>query len=226
MVERTCAECEVKYEGNPRSKFCGSKCRYRNKDKAKRAPCANCGDLIYPGPGRREDAMCRTCRTQAYAEGRTHGTTNTYNKGCRCNECKAAIARVGREYAQRHKEAHGITPSQKYRPRTTPANCTECGGQVRQAFVPQPVCKTCRQSRRRFLPVTETERVAIYERDQWVCQLCDTAVDPSLPYTDKWSATLDHIECQSWALIPDHTARNLRLAHRSCNSRRGNKADA
>ena len=38
------------------------------------------------------------------------------------------------------------------------------------------------------------------------------------------AATLDHIECRAWALIPDDTPRNLRLAHRLCNSTRGDES--
>jgi hypothetical protein len=38
---------------------------------------------------------------------------------------------------------------------------------------------------------------------------------------DDWAPSLDHIEPQSWALIPDHSPANLRLAHRWCNSVRG-----
>ena len=69
-------------------------------------------------------------------------------------------------------------------------------------------------------------RRAIYERDAWTCQLCGDPVDPTLGHSDPWGATLDHIECQSWALIADHSARNLRLAHRMCNSLRGDREAA
>lgn len=67
-------------------------------------------------------------------------------------------------------------------------------------------------------------RQAIYVRDRWTCQLCMEPVDPDLPPSDVWAATLDHIECQSWALIPDHSPSNLRLAHRWCNSVRGDES--
>lgn len=67
-------------------------------------------------------------------------------------------------------------------------------------------------------------RLRVYARDKGVCRLCGQPVDLSLPYRHPLAATVDHIECQSWALIPDHSADNLRLAHRSCNSRRGNRA--
>lgn len=81
---------------------------------------------------------------------------------------------------------------------------------------------SCRSRRGRFL-VAPHVRLEIYERDKWTCQLCGDPVDRDLDPSDVWAATLDHIECQSWALIPDHRPRNLRLAHRWCNSVRGDE---
>lgn len=69
--------------------------------------------------------------------------------------------------------------------------------------------------------ISDRDRLAIYERDGWTCQLCQGPVDRDLPVTDDWAASLDHVECQSWALIPDHSPANLRLAHRWCNAVRG-----
>lgn len=66
-------------------------------------------------------------------------------------------------------------------------------------------------------------RLAIYERDGWTCQLCREAVDPDLPPSHVWAATLDHVVPQSWTLIPDHRPENLRLAHRWCNSVRNDE---
>ena len=72
--------------------------------------------------------------------------------------------------------------------------------------------------------ISDAGRFAIYERDSWTCQLCGDPVDRTLDPKDVMAATLDHIECRSWALIPDDSSENLRLAHRSCNSKRGNRA--
>lgn len=71
--------------------------------------------------------------------------------------------------------------------------------------------------------VPATVRAAIYERDRWTCQLCFEPVDPDLGPSDAWAATLDHIVCQSWGEEPDHSPANLRLAHRWCNSVRGDE---
>lgn len=66
-------------------------------------------------------------------------------------------------------------------------------------------------------------RTAIYERDHWTCQLCMEVVDRTLGPSDPWGATLDHIIPRSWQLVPDDSPRNLRLAHRWCNSVRGDE---
>lgn len=87
--------------------------------------------------------------------------------------------------------------------------------------------KRCKESAR-FASRTVTAfkispkvRLAIYERDGWTCQLCLHPVDRELHYLNNWSATLDHIIPQSHQLLPDHSPKALRLAHRWCNAARG-----
>lgn len=77
-----------------------------------------------------------------------------------------------------------------------------------------------RDSRFRIAPKL---RLAVYERDGWICQLCSEPVDRDAHYLDDRAPSLDHIECQSWVLIPDHSPENLRLACRICNSKRGDE---
>ena len=72
----------------------------------------------------------------------------------------------------------------------------------------------------RFNPTPRLRR-EVYERDGWVCGLCDLPIDPNLRWPDKWSASLDHVVPQSHMLIPDHSASNLRAVHLQCNSMRG-----
>lgn len=72
----------------------------------------------------------------------------------------------------------------------------------------------------RFNP-TPALRASVYERDGWVCGLCDLPIDKSLSWPNKWSASLDHVVPQSHMLIPDHSALNLRAVHLQCNSMRG-----
>lgn len=72
--------------------------------------------------------------------------------------------------------------------------------------------------------ISKAARLAIYERDEWTCQLCFDPAPITPDYQDPWAPTLDHIICQSWTEEPDHSPRNLRLAHRWCNSMRGNES--
>jgi 5-methylcytosine-specific restriction endonuclease McrA len=62
-------------------------------------------------------------------------------------------------------------------------------------------------------------RLEVFERDLWVCWLCDTLVDRTLRLPDPMAATLDHV-------VPigeggDHTYENVALAHADCNFKRG-----
>lgn len=80
------------------------------------------------------------------------------------------------------------------------------------------------RSRNGRFSIPDSERQAIYERDGWVCQLCDDPVQRDLDPSDMWAATLDHIVPRSWTLVPDDRSENLRLAHRWCNSVRGDES--
>lgn len=84
--------------------------------------------------------------------------------------------------------------------------------------------KRSAEARKRPLAFNPTPRLRheVYERDGWMCGLCDLPIDEALSWPDKWSASLDHIIPQSLMLIPDHSAQNLRAAHLQCNAMRGN----
>lgn len=73
--------------------------------------------------------------------------------------------------------------------------------------------------------VPDEFRLGIYERDGWTCQLCGKPTSRTYHYADPDSPTLDHIIPQSHTPIPDHGARNLRLAHALCNSLRGDQVE-
>lgn len=64
-------------------------------------------------------------------------------------------------------------------------------------------------------------RLAVYDRDNWTCQVCELPVDPTEHFRSDWAGSLDHIIPQAAMLIPDHSESNLRLVHRICNSYRG-----
>jgi hypothetical protein len=69
-----------------------------------------------------------------------------------------------------------------------------------------------RAERMRLARRDPVDRLAIFERDGWICGICGRAVEPD-------DATLDHIQPISLGGL--HEPANLRLAHGVCNSRRG-----
>ena len=78
--------------------------------------------------------------------------------------------------------------------------------------------------RGQFSP-TLTERLAIYKRDKHECQICGDPVDMGAHWNEDLAPSLDHIIPQSHMLIPDHSPKNLRLAHRLCNAIRGDRVE-
>ena len=83
--------------------------------------------------------------------------------------------------------------------------------------------KRCRRlaiaARRGEFVVKPRFRYAIYQRDDWTCQICRGPVDRAAAPLSDWRASLDHIVPRSKG--GDDSWDNLRLAHRWCNAVRG-----
>lgn len=61
----------------------------------------------------------------------------------------------------------------------------------------------------------------VFERDEWICHLCNELIDRHLRGESWWRATLDHV-------IPlskggTHTYDNVKAAHWFCNMEKGDK---
>lgn len=77
-----------------------------------------------------------------------------------------------------------------------------------------------RRALKRQLPADDIRPIDVYERDGWICGLCDEPVDSSLKWPDKMSPSLDHIVPLSKG--GHHTFDNVQLAHLTCNVLKGN----
>ena len=64
----------------------------------------------------------------------------------------------------------------------------------------------------------------IAERDNYICHLCNEFVDMSLPRTSGWGGTVDHLLPISKGGLD--VMDNVKLAHWSCNRKKGNRVDA
>jgi 5-methylcytosine-specific restriction endonuclease McrA len=63
------------------------------------------------------------------------------------------------------------------------------------------------------------DRADIFERDEWVCQLCNLPIDPELRYPDPGFGTIDHVT--PLALGGSDEPTNVVAAHLVCNLRKG-----
>lgn len=81
-----------------------------------------------------------------------------------------------------------------------------------------------RRARKIGAEVEDFTNAEIFERDRWVCGICETSVEPSLSWPAPKSASLDHVLPLSKG--GNHTRANTRLAHLDCNVRRGNRAES
>lgn len=64
----------------------------------------------------------------------------------------------------------------------------------------------------------------IYDRDSWICHICNQPIDPSTLWPDTRSASMDHvipISCGG-----HHTRDNVKASHLGCNIRKGNRMEA
>ena len=232
---RLCAECRSEVRRG--QKFCSEQCTGRAKYKSRpRVPCVLCGGSTGYFAGSKKSPLSPTCNQCRAAMG-TRAKRRNRSLDSAAERRRIAAARLGRTLPPFDRLfIHGP--------------CRACGSvftaaDVRSRFC-SDVCATRHQaalaamargrigprvppSSKQGLPKQRRGRIpgvvrrGVYERDQWTCQLCGLPVDKKLHYLDPMAATLDHIECQSWVLIPDDSPKNLRLAHRSCNSKRGDK---
>jgi DNA-directed RNA polymerase subunit RPC12/RpoP len=176
--------------------------------------CADCGEAGWSE--KRQTLRCHTCHNRAVAKSR-RTTRELVHVGLAPEYCPLPPSHPAMQAIPEPRLwMNGLCPwcGDTFTVRYQPA-ARYCSKKCRTA-----AGKTAHGKRFRVSPIT---RLAIYERDEWICQLCMDPVDPSLPPSDIWAATLDHIRCQSWAEKPDHSPENLRLAHRWCNSVRGDE---
>lgn len=210
MKSITCPQCGEQFEPNhPSRRYCSSYCKQRTKDlkrsAAQGAFCDICGEVVLIFKHRSGDTAPRhkSCQTP-YDELPPHGTAARYDLksvACRCDACRVAKNELMREYLKgyraRHRETHG-----------EPYNVTR----ARKYFENHGVLYSGEW-------ISETDRIAIYERDSWICGICLEPLDRECHWNEAGAPTIDHIIPRS--LGGHHGPENLRAAHRGCNARRG-----
>jgi 5-methylcytosine-specific restriction endonuclease McrA len=111
------------------------------------------------------------------------------------------------------------------------ALCKRCGAEFTKRSASHALCsKACRdrfftgnhwhRAKRHGVARERVNRLAVFERDGWICQLCGRTTDARLSGTYEGLAPeLDH--CIPLALGGPHTYENVQCACRACNNSKG-----
>lgn len=99
-------------------------------------------------------------------------------------------------------------------------NCAVCGAPFVSPHSDKTCSAFCRKAfyrrKKQQIPLGKKARLAVYERDSFVCQICMEPTDPLADPVSNWFPSLDHIIPRSKG--GDDSLENLRTAHRWCNS--------
>ena len=219
LHEKVCVECGAAFRAFHKSaRICSDECRRvrarrqeRSRDMRGGLTCAGCSKPMVKGRTSAEQgkARCLACRNGGrgyyeYGDGRkaSHGQS-AYARGCRCDVCRSAVSEYMARWSESYAAANGEAYSSSWRRKFKDEH----------GFWPQG-------SGTEF--VDAATRRSIYERDGWVCQLCEAPVDPgATAHAER--ASLDHIVPQSRG--GSHDPSNLRMAHVGCNARRRDRVD-
>ncbi len=136
---------------------------------------------------RQADSQATTCQPCRTGKLSTHGLATTYtNRGCRCRDCTTAATQDGlRNKYQR--AAAGVPLDVNHRARA-----------------------------RRFGVENEyINKWQVFERDGWICGLCQEPIDREAKWPAWQSPSLDHIV--PLAVGGAHIYANVQCAHLGCN---------
>ena len=223
----TCQYCGNQYQKKRQesNKFCSRECYFNSTRKR----CETCGKFT----GSRDKKYCSECDYSRclYCGNKTDKAIKKY-----CDDdCYNSYQRI--KWKENAIKDYNKNPNY--------VTCKECGitrkleyGEKRRDYCSDKCSKKAhkktesfkiykknyRQKRRSRIKGAKADLInhkEIFERDNWVCQICKLKVNPKLKYPNPKSASLDHI-------IPlaeggTHTKNNVQLTHLECNYNKANK---
>lgn len=173
---------------------------------------------------------CPYCQ-QDYQRARAVRPGNLHS--CPAPECvKARKAESQRLWQAKYRAEHGHSSTRAYEREPAYVKKKADRDAKRNLLVPMrrryPAQFAAKDARRRTKMSEATievfEPIEIFERDEWICGICEESVDGALAFPHPMSKSLDHI--QPIALGGDHSRANTQLAHLRCNIRKGARAEA
>ncbi len=207
----TCVICGKLFTtSRKRFRYCSDECRdqgYQLVDQSCREKQKEKAKLEYV-PKRPTKRICLYCGHEFSKVG----------KGNYCCPDHMHIAFYGTEIPTEKSKLCGYCGKTFITKRSRQLYCSECRGRA-DALRKLEMNKR-RDARLKSRIVKPVDRLEIFKRDNWICQICGKKVDPKLRHPHALSASLDHI--LPIANGGTHEPRNCQLAHFICNSKKSN----
>ena len=229
-VIKVCKACGARFETRfEQKRYCSAGCRpsVRAKCPVGEKPCRQCGVTFMPDGRRGPVAVfcSRLCRSR-YDKPR--GVWRAVRDCVWCGESFIPTAPAMRFCSSgcRYDRAARAKAGDPY-----PVQCAYCSDvfvldpkkrcQLRRKYCSPSCTRDAGKARRRVARLgngTEfIDRSVVFERDGWMCGLCDEPVDRSLKWPDPRSVSLDHVVPISRG--GTHTYDNVQCSHLDCNVR-------
>lgn len=159
---------------------------------------------------------CSKCETVKGIEEFYNGTTSW------CASCEKDNKRA--RYVQTNlplPACYCVECGMKFRPwRRTNYTCSdECSSMRARRFqrIEAPVARAMRK----LAEVEVVDPAIVFDRDDWICQICHTDIPRDAVWPDRASAAMDHIVPLSKG--GEHSYANCQASHFSCNAKKGAK---
>lgn len=181
------------------------------------ATCVGCGavfqarsDMLSAGKGR----FCTSDCHNAYQT--TTGARAREREYVRLNGARGSVRR--RALTRARAAAAGSSGGGRV---FVQGGCLVCAEQFMSPGAASRYCSVkCRDKNvRKSFGLSWLDRMALFDRDGWTCQICSESVDYTADYLSDWYPSVDHIVPRAHGGSDDIS--NLRTAHRWCNSVRG-----
>lgn len=228
---KTCHVCNSQFQTQSNRRVtCSIACKmwsrsHPGQPRPESHPCAVCGNLVMKRAG---TVYCSArCRTAAEKR-RNRPIASEYRICAECLHCGIPMTdrKAGSKYCSAACEIREYNHPGSYAQRAG-RRCEHCGTPLDVSVrISQRHCsprctamanQVIRRARRQGLPAERFSRVAVFERDKWICHICGQPVDPELKGKHPMSASLDHLIPLAVPGSPGHVQCNVALAHLRCN---------
>jgi len=234
-ISIVCDTCGQTIQARPRQKRCRNNptCRalyHRDKWRRQHAhlwgmiKCATCGKLFDTGPVRtgRSPKLCSNCALPVKRRGRTPEEKQ-------CKLCNATfVANGAQHYCTPKCQELGkkISLRKLKRQRLLAGLCARHGTaghcEICHARNFNKANKRRGPEGERAPALSKADKRKLCEQQKWKCSLCGKKLDPKLRGTHNMGISIDHVIPVSMG--GTHDLANLAAAHRTCNSKKGNRS--